>query len=299
MEDMKQLSEVEVKNIAQNEKSKGCLILGRLLGVLPYDRELDMTTDIYIEYIYDHISYCVEKGFPWKYISYTVQFADELLKTSKGKSLAETISWYRQKSAEVVHILGEEFFKKYTDFVFTTFMPHYKLYQYVFLNEREKMIPHVDVEINPPVSPLSLKESKEKDIFEYEQRIAELEKHELEKEKEILLEKEQIHERTEEKTNELLEKIKLNEESLTKESLSEMIKNVIQTHTSCLAEDLKLSIMKTQESLEYKLEKTSLPRPQALGPPPRYKPKTPVNQKGRKSPETKPKSASKISSKSK
>ncbi|KAK6188201.1 hypothetical protein SNE40_004432 [Patella caerulea] len=294
MANVDKLCEQDLKNIAYSQKTQACSLMANCIGIKPYDKEKNLNTDIYVNYLYDHIMFAVERGFPWKSVGIVVNFANRLLKFSKGKSLAETVTWYSKEAENMFPLLGERFFKMYTDFVFSTFLSHYQLYQYVLIKKRDEEIPKVKLQITPPESPEPFKLGKESRIFEYEQTICDIERRESEKVNSLLSDKEKLNDENEIKKEEMFKKYEDREDPLTKESLSDMIKDIITCYTSSLTDDLKTTITQTQDTLQFKLEKTSLPRPQVLGPPPRYKLKTPVSSKdkqtGRKTPEAKPKS---------
>ena len=61
--------------------------------------------------------------------------------------------------------------------------------KYVFTNARKEQIPNVSVAVNPPFDPSVLKQSKGLNIWEYEQKMNELEKKEEQRANERLVEK--------------------------------------------------------------------------------------------------------------
>ena len=61
--------------------------------------------------------------------------------------------------------------------------------KFVFTNARKEQIPYVSVDVNPPFDPSVLKQSKGLNIWEYEQKMGELEKKEEQRVNERLVEK--------------------------------------------------------------------------------------------------------------
>ena len=82
----------------------------------------------------------------------------------------------------------------YTDFVFSTFMRHYRLFQYVFTQERDEQIPHVTVDVQVPPDPQDMKTAKSSEVWDYEQALLELERKACEKVNQQLLLKEKAME---------------------------------------------------------------------------------------------------------
>lgn len=68
----------------------------------------------------------------------------------------------------------------FTDYFFSTFMQHYKLYQYVYSFERDlaRHVTHVSVEA--PVPPEELRNAKTPSLHEYDQQIKEIQKNRAE-----------------------------------------------------------------------------------------------------------------------
>ncbi|XP_067678544.1 uncharacterized protein C8orf74 homolog [Haliotis asinina] len=273
---MAEIKEEEVKKIASIEKSSGCQELAEILKLKEYNEENDLKAAIYIDYLYDNVMFAAEKGFSWHQVSVILQFALDFLQQCQGKSLSDAIRCYRDISGNLAQILGERNYKQYTDYVFSTFMTHYQLFTYVFTQERQTNVPYVSLEVNVPIPPEELSTSKPNHIWQYEKKIESLEDLEMTRISERIQVKEKLALEDEGQQLAVQEKIFSAELPLTKESLGEMIRNVMQSYTTSTATSLKTTVKELGEDLNLMLEKTSLPRPQALGPPPRYKLRTPI-----------------------
>ncbi|XP_061166192.1 uncharacterized protein C8orf74 homolog [Saccostrea echinata] len=272
------LSESIVKNISTLPKDEGKEFLAKQLGLKCLQDDENLRNAIYTDFLYDNLIYAVEKGFTWKQVCTVVTFCDGILKDSEGKDLTESLQFLKLQSFELADILGERNFPIYMDYVFLTFLRHFKLFKYVFSKNRDILKPNVAMTIETPVDPGDMKTSKPEAVWEYEKRYEDIQRTEAEQANKRLEERAKTIEAAEKQTKERIDKVSHVQTPLTKEKVSELIGEVIGSYTSLLVEKVKCNIKDVQEDLEFKLERTSLPRPQALGPPPRFnlKPKTPV-----------------------
>lgn len=74
--------------------------------------------------------------------------------------------------------------------MFDTYFKHHKLYQYVFTKERDNNITMYDLTVETPVHPEPFKDSKQVHVWEYEQKIGEIEESEAKRKTEKTSEKE-------------------------------------------------------------------------------------------------------------
>ncbi|XP_062572657.1 uncharacterized protein C8orf74 homolog [Saccostrea cucullata] len=272
------LSESIVKNISALSKDEGKEFLAKQLGLKCLQDDENLRNAIYTDFLYDNLMYAVEKGFTWKQVCTVVTFCDGILKDSEGKDLTESLQFLKLQSFELADILGERNFPIYTDYVFLTFLRHFKLFKYVFSKDRDILKPNVALTIETPEDPGDMKTSKPEAVWEYERQYEDIQRIEAEQANKRLEEQAKTLEAAEKQTKERIDKVSHVQTPLTKEKVSELIGEVISSYSSLLVEKVKCNIKDIQEDLEFKLERTSLPRPQALGPPPRFnlKPKTPV-----------------------
>ncbi|XP_052066147.1 uncharacterized protein C8orf74 homolog [Mytilus californianus] len=273
-----ELSTSAVQEIAGLSKQRGQRKLAKHLNLTVDDGELDMRQAIHLDFLYDNLMFAAEKGFSWDHVCLVAKFAENVLTNSLGKDLVAVLKYIQAESTEIGCELRERNFKVYIDFLFSTFLQHIKLFQFVFTSDRERMSPNVQLEIIPPKSSEPLKEAKEVKIWDYQQNYEGLQRKETEKQNERLLKKQYIAETAEKRLEESMKKIESKkEEKFTKETITDILKEVIGTYTTNTLDNMKWNIEDAKEDLEIKIQKTSLPRPQALGAPPRYslKPKTP------------------------
>ncbi|XP_064606957.1 uncharacterized protein C8orf74 homolog isoform X2 [Liolophura sinensis] len=225
---------------------------------------------IHLDFLYDSIMFASEKGFPWGQVSQVMSTAEELLTGTKGKTLVEAVKLYQEQSIHLIERLGERNFQIYTEFVFSTFMTHFKLFQFVFNVNREELIPKVSRTVACPPSPVALREAKLDYIWEYEQEYNSIESKEKEKCEKWTKEQKKVAKQSAQSLASVREKLQTVESPLTKESVAEIIKDILGTSALATTERIKTSISQTMEDLELKLERTLIPRPQAMGPPPRF-----------------------------
>lgn len=140
-----------------------------------------------------------------------------------GKEVLDVLKFIQSQSSELGIELGERNFKVYMDFLFSTFLQHFKLFQFVFTNDREKQVPYVQLEVIPPKASESMKEAKEIQVWEYQQNYQELQRKETEKQNERLLKKDKIIIETDKKTEDMIKSIENKKgEKFTKEVSSKI-----------------------------------------------------------------------------
>ncbi|KAK3090191.1 hypothetical protein FSP39_009910 [Pinctada imbricata] len=260
------------------QKSPGHKLLSSYLGYEKYDEDADIQGAVHTDFVYDNIMFGVEKGFPWEQVCAIAKFCNGLLKESIGNELTESLRYLKLQSFELTPILGERNFTIFMDQLFATFMRHFKLYQFVFTKNRQDMTPKVKLNIEVAEDPSKLKDGKTVDVWEYEEKYRKLQEKEAEKINKKLLKKAEVLEKTEKDRTKKMNDISDVQKPLSKEAIGSIIQDVIKTYSTALIEKVTCDIETVTEDLECKLERTSLPRPQALGAPPRFdlKPKTPV-----------------------
>lgn len=262
------------------QKAEGRLALAECLQWEPFDEEKDMQRSIELDYFYDNIMFAVNKGFSWDKVVTVFEFAGKLLQEIKDcENITDILAFYNVISVELCDSLGEREYKVFTEYIFSTALVHFKLIKFIFTTPRKVQTPHVSMHVNPPFDPNVLKQSKPVKVWEYEQMIGELEKKEEERANERLTEKGKKMTEMEMKTKEAVNSAVSSDKPLDKDSIQKIMEDVMKAYSLAATENIKANILQLEEDLEFKLAKTSLPRPQALGPPPRYN--LPTSAKGK------------------
>nr|KAG5714029.1 hypothetical protein BaRGS_020357 [Batillaria attramentaria] len=175
------------------------------------------------------------------------------------------VKTYQARSAELITSLGQRNYKIYTDFLFSTFFTHFQLYKHVLSNSREENIPRVGVDIHTPIPPLPLASAKELSVWNYEASLSELEKREAELEEQRRLRKQQLEAEATVNQAACQSKVDSVQTPFTHETLGEMIRSVLQDYATATSKAIATEIKDVADDLQIKFEKTSLPRPAALG----------------------------------
>ncbi|KAK7508261.1 hypothetical protein BaRGS_00000500 [Batillaria attramentaria] len=273
---MAALNVAQAQQIASCKQYQGQRMLAEFLGLGPYGEERNLQNAIRVDFLHDHMTLAVSKGFTWEQVCSVVEFAQDFLADCAEKSLTQMVKTYQARSAELITSLGQRNYKIYTDFLFSTFFTHFQLYKHVLSNSREENIPRVGVDIHTPIPPLPLASAKELSVWNYEASLSELEKREAELEEQRRLRKQQLEAEATVNQAACQSKVDSVQTPFTHETLGEMIRSVLQDYATATSKAIATEIKDVADDLQIKFEKTSLPRPAALGPPPRYSPKPPV-----------------------
>ncbi|XP_041484717.1 uncharacterized protein C8orf74 homolog [Lytechinus variegatus] len=259
------------KCVANLGKTDGRLRLGEFLGwtMADFDEDAQMRESILLDFLYESLMFGAQKGVPWSQIPALVQVASEFQKGTIGQPLSAAIKIYREISQRYLNenAISESNLRLFTSHLFETYMAHYQLYQIVFTTEREPMTVKQHLDVLPPPETYPLDEAKPLNIWEYERKMSEIEEEEKSRLNQIKLEEETI-------LNDIDEKQPFKDTKdtvLDRQQVSELINDAIQHHTSQTEKLLQTRVEGTLEDLSFYLEKTALPRPEHLGPPPRTK----------------------------
>ena len=286
-----ELSVETAKEIASISRLKGRRKLCECLKIYVPDEEDDPRNSILVDYLYDSLMFGVQKGFSWPQVCSVFHIAKELQCQMLGKTKTQAVHVFKELITSYQHQITEDNIKCFTEYFFTTFMAHYNLYQYVFAEEQNQQIAESDLHVETPAEPNPFKESKPYHLWEYEEKIKEIENCEKQKREEKTAE---IHEKELQNTKILentYQTLSQLEVPVEHETLLDIIAQAAKAHVTVASGVIHDNIEQTVQDMDYKLQKNSLPRPQELGPPTKYKTKTPIG--GRKSPS---KSASRVKS---
>lgn len=133
------------------------------------------------------------------------------------KDITDALQFLKLQSFELADVLGQRNFPIYTDFAFQTYLRHFKLFKYVFTQERDILKPTVSLRVETPADPGSMKQSKPELVWEYEKQYESIQREEAEHANKRLEEKAKTLETAEKQAKERLEKISRVQEPLSKE----------------------------------------------------------------------------------
>ena len=89
--------------------------------------------------------------------------------TDIGKSMVEATAIYKDLALNCG--MDNRNLAVFTDYFFTTFMQHYRLYQYVFTFERDLSRFVTQVAVEAPIPPGELRLGKSPSLHEYDQKL--------------------------------------------------------------------------------------------------------------------------------
>ncbi|KAK2179894.1 hypothetical protein NP493_465g01006 [Ridgeia piscesae] len=177
---------------------------------------------------------------------------------------------YKKKSAECLRSVSEHNLNIYSDFFFHTFMQHFKLYQFVYLNERQCNVNKIHLEVATPPKQDSFTEAKPVMVWEYNKTVEDI-KEEVAHRK---LEHEQNIENTlkEDEERKMMMALNLNNISvpMNREDILQMIQDVATVNITHTSHQLEASIATLLDDFDMMFEPTAVPRPAVMGPPPRF-----------------------------
>ncbi|XP_078677443.1 uncharacterized protein C8orf74 homolog isoform X2 [Branchiostoma floridae x Branchiostoma belcheri] len=254
--------------------------LAKVLGWQAFDPEDDMRQDILLDYLYDNFMFAVGKGFPWSQAVLCMELAAEMQKECQGMPMVEAIKHYSTRSQPYAQRLGDRNFKMFTDQFFQSYMQHYQLYQYVFGRDRDGWVSQYDLSVEPPPEPMLFKEGKSFKQWDYERQVVELQTMEAERRKLREVQKQSLEEEGDKLIQEAFSRLEGIEGPVDRETLASVVGDSITAHVTITRDKLRTSIEEVQDSLEFKLEKNKIPKPQGA-----KTPTPPVSGKRRKSPD--------------
>ncbi|XP_067937508.1 uncharacterized protein C8orf74 homolog [Watersipora subatra] len=230
---------------------------------LDFEYDESLRSNIHADLLYDAFTLAVVKGFTWRDVCQTVNVTEKLLQELVGKGITDAASIYQDIVTKAR--IDNRNLIIFTDYFFSTFMQHYKLYQLVFQTPRQVTNYNDSTVVEAPVPPQQLRFSKPPALYEYDQKL-----------KEIQADKSDLREIRP------IETVRVNIEDDVRSCpqtavLDKIITQVMQKVGIPLADGLTETITATYDDLNMKLNETVLPRPKQLGPPLRYPLKPTLN----------------------
>ena len=134
-----------------------------------------------------------------------------------GHQIPAVIKLYTEKCNQCTSKVPHDKLKLFTEYFFSTFMAHFKLYQFVFTKPREDKTKHDELLIETVESPEPFSSGKPQNIWEYEQRLHELDKAAERRHQERELEVQCTKQNTEEALHKSVKNVENIEAPLTKE----------------------------------------------------------------------------------
>lgn len=270
------MADSDIKEIIALPADDAKEVLSTKLGLGSYHDPKDLQKAPFITFLYDNISFASEKGFPWMHISLVAKFAHEYLKRIlvKDHCLGDAIKDFKEKS-EIISPLSDRHKRQYTDFVHQTILCHYSLYKYVFSHLRDTVCPKIIKEVEVPPNFTPLQNGRDIVEWEYQNKVSSVE----EKEKQAAQSNQERLEKLKEDkstTHKTLDDLMDEPTPYSKMTLSELVKDILKGYMEKKEAEFSVSADTTAESLIYKFEKTAIARPAILGPPKRFKPRSPV-----------------------
>ncbi|XP_077009072.1 uncharacterized protein C8orf74 homolog isoform X2 [Tamandua tetradactyla] len=172
--------------------------------------------------------------------------------TEAVKILGDKLRDY-QKQFNTAHLLA------LCDYFHSTFICHYKLYQYVLVQDREVSLTITHLEVCLPPQPLPLAQGVDRDVWRHKQQVAELSMVEAQKRAHVLLLKEALHLEEEHMLGKTFEDASTQQRRVLKtEELENLVKEAICIQIACLKELLQYEIQITFDILDLKLQKKTL-----------------------------------------
>ncbi|CAD5114441.1 DgyrCDS3572 [Dimorphilus gyrociliatus] len=238
-----------------------------------YNDEDETRLNIHFEYLRNNMEKGVDLGFSWKQIVCICNLCQEILAECLGKSLSESLNLFKDKLNDLVElgIIKDEQARQFGQFYLQTFFTHFRLYRLVFTKDRENWRQYVQLSVEQPPKISDLITSKPLDIYEYEEIISQLDEKEEARQNECARRIVDETREDEEQIKEVYAQIDADDEALKeKEKLSALIADVAKVHLEAVNHKISRRIDESVAVIDYKLKKTLVPRPQALGPPPRF-----------------------------
>ncbi|XP_014348178.1 uncharacterized protein C8orf74 homolog [Latimeria chalumnae] len=259
---MASLTTEDVFEVARLQKEDGREQLRRKLKWEEFDEDKDLLRGIFLDFVYDAVLFAARKGFPWPAVAEVGELSAELLTKTKGKTVAQTIAFLKGKLGHCRSKLQDSQWLILFEYFYNTFISHHRLYQFVLCRKRELVQSMNELEIHVPPEPLPLKEATEFGLWDYQQRMLELEAAERQKRTNMLFFRETLHLEGEQKFQKLFEDLQVHDtEVLDREMLEKVVKEALQIHLEMAAEILQEEVVTTFEILQLKLQKKILKCP--------------------------------------
>lgn len=232
-----------------------------------------------LEFVFDNFIFALQRGFSLAECLALLPITRQMLSFAcAGVPRTEALRLFRDEAANLVaqnkvkKINLEKFCPQFLD----DLLRHYRLFNFVYTQARPPFEAHMRISVTAPKPPPPLQQAKPLAVWTYENKWNEIQTREDQETARRDSERQKFSEETAERMvkveGQVLETILEAPSFKDKNTLEHIVKDIADIHVEQLVGNMRLQVNDIVEKLTFKLEKTLLPRPQMLGPPPRYSP---------------------------
>lgn len=248
--------------------------------------------EILFDCILDLVYYCLRKGFSLiecvKCCSVLYSLIDQFDKndshSNKFVNLTTTLELFKSELISLNSTMLEKKMKDFIDFINLTFISHFNLYKHVFTNERDNQILNQEKQVYAPTEALCsmhLNESKHSSLFDYEVKLAELEKKEKKLNEYYHYERESLAKQEKNLLNLINNEAYSADKRADEETIKKLIDNISLPVTNLASKALRLEYEEYKQREELKEERKKLVKPEDIVS--SLKPKSAVSKDNKKS----------------
>ncbi|CAK8676516.1 unnamed protein product [Clavelina lepadiformis] len=265
---MDYLRAADVRHIARLPKVDGQKLLARRLHLNYIELEEDLRMGSFLDYHYDLLQFATSRGMPWDEVAACVMFGHEFFHQFLSSTLPEAVCALRNLAVVYVDTgrIGLGNTKKIAQYFTSTVFPHHKLYQFVFMEEREDLFSSLHLAVEVPDTPHQLKHAETRDSWEYKRRVQNVKNMENEKMQMLIEEGDKVKERAEEIENNINKKLEGVEDvaEVDFKSAEQLVTSLVADHLDIVQGDVGLDIMKIKDSADIALAMQAIPVPQHI-----------------------------------
>ncbi|XP_030051422.1 uncharacterized protein C8orf74 homolog [Microcaecilia unicolor] len=263
------LSTAVVQKVVELQKEAGRQFLRVSLRRDEFDEDGDLKQSILLDLLHESLIFAAQKGFPWSGVALVGKFTEELMNQCKGLSVSEAIILLKDKLKAYESQLTHQQLLTLFDYFNNTFFRNYQLYQFVLCQDQKLDRTLINLEIQAPLHPLPLTKGIDVNLYNYQQKLAELSAAEAEKRTSLLHLKEKLCLKCEKMLEQVYKDLGVQDTQILDNKLfKNVVKEVIGTQIKAAEAILKEEIRINFEILELRLQKKILKPPTPYPPSP-------------------------------
>lgn len=233
---------------------------------------------MYVDFLYGTLCSAAKTGLPWRLMPAVLRLSRVLLDTCVHMDFNASLRTFQRCYLALFgneRNIPEAILVKLTDVFYDSFFQHYNLFRYCFTQRREhsETSLSLDVHVSTVESGEKLSGAKEYHVWEYEERIRQIEErtklHRNKNQDELAAQLVAID-------NKCKDDIRQFGTNDADNDARAVVKKVARAQLDKSVATVKSAIDTSVDELVEMLDKTALPRPTQLGAPPRFKPKSAV-----------------------
>ena len=170
----------QARHISRLPKVDGLRLIAKRLN-FGFVEENDLRAGALVDYYYDTLQFCAERGMPWSDVAVSLRYANAFFPSLIKDRTPPAVRALHSLAVEYVGagLLRLDSAKKLVSYFVSSVLSHHQLYHFVFNNDQEDDKTTLDLTVEMPVNDVQLKDAQPLSHWKYQRRLSTVQKDEV------------------------------------------------------------------------------------------------------------------------